>query len=322
MFQMELAKGARKLIEVCANVKKGEKVLIVTDTGRSPRIAEALASAAAAVDGEVAIIITLPGKKPGEEPGAVVAAAMSEADVIFAPTTKTIYHSMAATKATENGARLITLTEITEESLITGGIEADYMFLKPRVDFVEKKFNEGKHAHITAPGGTDLWVDITDRKSVACSGICHNPGVKIGLPDLEVFIAPVENKVNGTLVVDASASSIGLVEQPIKLEIKDGRVISIEGGKEAKKLRSILDSTNNPASYVIAEFALGLNDKAKVIGNIIEDEGVYGTGHFAVGNNVYFGGKNEAPIHLDMVYWKPTVEIDGELIMKDGELVL
>lgn len=320
MFQMELSKGAKKIIEVCANVKKGERVLIVTDNGRSLRIAEALAAAAAAVGGEVSVIITSPGKKPGEEPNAVVAAAMAAADLIIAPTTRTIYHSMAAKRAVEKGARLITLTEITEESMISGGIEADYPLLKPLVDFVERKFNSGKRVHITAPGGTDLCVDITGRTSVPCSGICHEPGTKIGLPEVEVFIAPVEDKTNGRLVVDASCSGIGLVEQPITLTIKDGRVVSIEGGREARKLQSILDSTNDPASYVIAEFALGLNDKAKVIGNIIEDEGVYGTGHFAVGNNVYFGGKNEASIHIDMVYWKPTVEVDGEVIMKDGKL--
>ena len=51
------------------------------------------------------------------------------------------------------------------------------------------------------------------------------------------------------------------------------------------------------------------------------DEGIYGTGHFALGNNLGFEGKNDAPLHLDMVYWKPTIYLDNQLFMKDGCLV-
>ncbi len=323
MYQMELAKGAKKIVEVCANIKKGENVLIITDNGISPKIAEALAIASTAAGGNVSVIITSPGKNPGEEPNKIIAAAMSEADMIFSPTTRTVYHSNATKVALEKGARLISLTECQEQNLISGGIDADFLALKPRVDFVEEKFNITKKAHITAPGGTDITLDISNRPAYTCSGICHEPGTKIGFPELEVFIAPNEDTVEGVLVIDASASEIGSISTPIVLEIKKGKVVSIRGGKEAEKLRNILESTKDPGSYVIAEFAVGLNDKAKVIGNIIEDEGVYGTGHFAVGNNIHFSGKNKAKIHLDMVYWKPTIEIDGrEFIMKDGELCI
>ena len=105
------------------------------------------------------------------------------------------------------------------------------------------------------------------------------------------------------------------------LKIENGKVVSIEGGKEADRLKSILKDSGDENSYNIAEFAIGLNDRAKVIGDIIEEEGVYGTGHFAVGNNVHFGGVNYAPIHLDMVYFHPTIEIDGKIIMEKGVLV-
>ncbi|HHY70895.1 MAG TPA: aminopeptidase, partial [Thermoanaerobacterales bacterium] len=189
------------------------------------------------------------------------------------------------------------------------------------INYVKEKFDSGRIAHITAPGGTDLWIDVTDRKPYTCSGICKKPGMRMGLPDLEVFIAPIEEKTNGILVIDASATEFGLIKEPIRLKITDGKVKRIEGSDEANKLRSILENSRDPNSYIIAEFAVGLNDKAKVIGNIIEDEGVYGTGHFALGNNINFGGKNKAPIHLDMVYWKPTIKIDEELIMENGELV-
>ena len=54
---------------------------------------------------------------------------------------------------------------------------------------------------------------------------------------------------------------------------------------------------------------------------IIQDEGKYGP-HAALGNNEGFGGVSSAPIHIDMVYWKPSIWIDGEQVFKDGEILL
>lgn len=320
MYQMELAKGAKKIVEICAGVKPQESVLIITDNRRPYSVSEALAVAATAIDGKVTVIITSPLRMPGEEPNKIVAAAMKQADVIFAATTRTLGHSTALAEALKAGARCLALTECSEETLISGAIEADFMAVKPLIDFVVKKFNLAKGVHVQAVGGTDISLDITERKAAACSGICHNPGQMIGIPDLEVYIAPIEEKTVGKLVIDGSFTDIGLTEHPVIIEVERGKVKFISGDKEAKKLQSLLDSTKDASCYVIAEFAIGLNPKGMVRGNIIEDEGVYGTGHFALGNNIGFGGLNKSPIHLDMVYWKPTIEFDGEYFMIDGQL--
>lgn len=320
-MQRELIVGARKIVEVCLGVKKREKVLIITDYERPQNVTEALKDVAISLGAQVSVLITESGKNPGEEPSGIVSAAMSEANVIIGATTRTLWHSEAATKASKKGARLLTLTECTEKTLISGPIEADFLSLQPIIEKLLQRFTEGKRVHVTAPGGTKLWLDISGREAKTCSGICLKPGEKMGFPDVEVYIAPVENKTNGTIVIDASSAGIGLINDPIKLVVENGRITSIEGRSEAKELDHILTSTNDENSYIVAEFAFGLNDKAQVVGNIIEDEGVYGTGHFALGNNIHFGGKNRAPMHIDMVYWKPTIELDGEIIMKDGELV-
>lgn len=321
MFQIELAIGARKIVEVCAGAKPGENLLILTDTGISPRIAEALAIAGKAAGTQVVVMTMSPLSKPGEEPPSIVAAAMAEADIILSPTTRSVYHSQATKTASAKGARLIALTELTENAMIHGGIEADFIALQPRVEMLMKAFEAGKKVHVSAPGGTDLYLEIDGRKPYACSGICDKPGDKMGFPEMEVFIAPLETKTNGALVIDGSATAMGLIEQPIRLCVEQGYVKEIVGTAKADQLRAILKNTDDPQSYVIAEFALGLNDKSKVVGNIIEDEGAYGTGHFALGSNIFFGGENKAPMHLDMVYWEPSVEIDGKWIMRKGVLI-
>lgn len=317
---MDLSEGAKKIVEVCAGVKPGETVLIVTDKNRPFSVASALAGAADAIGAKVNVLITPPLRLPGEEPGSIVAAALKESDVVFAATTQTLGHSDSLRKALKGGIRCLALTECTEHTLMSGAIEADFSKLRPLVDFVKYRFDSAKKVHVKAPGGTDIQLDISDRKASTCSGICHNAGEMIGIPDVEVYIAPNEDKSEGKLVVDASFSTIGLIEYPVCIIIEKGTITSIDGDKEAKQLMDLLDSTNYAASRVIAEFAIGLNPKGKIRGNIIEDEGVYGTGHFALGNNIGFGGLNAAPIHLDMVYRKPTILFDGQIFMEDGRL--
>ena len=315
-----LKRGARKIVKICAGVKSGEKVLIITDPLRPASVAEALAMAVEEQGSEPTIIKAPLVGVSGQEPNRIVAAAMLQADVIFAPTTRTIGHSNALSAALKKGARALTLTECTEQILISGAIEADFAALQPIVEDVEDSFNRAGSVHVTTREGTDLHLDITDRRAVTCSGMCHQPGRMIGIPDVEVYIAPVEEKTEGNLMINASCSIIGLVETPIALQIENGRVASIQGGKEAKQLENILKQIDDPAVWVVAEFAIGLNPAGSIIGSIIVDEGVYGTGHFALGNNVFFGGRNPCAIHLDLVYYHPTIELDGRLFMKEGEL--
>jgi len=316
-----MAKGARKIIEQCVSVKPGEDVLIVTDTGTDPLLATSLAIAAEAAGGKASIIASSPIEQAGEEPQRSIAAAMKGADVVIAPTSKTIFHTKATREATARGARVFTLSEAKPEILIEGLIEVDFDAQQIVADSLARRIEGVGLIQIKAPGGTDIRADLNGRFPVVSSGICRNPGERMGA-SLEVFIAPVENRTDGVFVCDASCSTIGLINEPIEIMFQEGVAVSIGGGKEAKKLKALLEGVDNPSAYVACEVAFGLNPKARMIGDIIEDEGKYGTGHVALGNNIGFGGENNVPLHIDMVYWKPTVWLDGEMIFRDGELLL
>ena len=82
----------------------------------------------------------------------------------------------------------------------------------------------------------------------------------------------------------------------------------------------MLQESNSKDSYQVAELAIGLNPHCRVTGKIVEDEGKYGTCHMALGNNKGFGGQSNAPLHIDMVQWYPTVTIDNVEIVKNGKL--
>ena len=322
MLDIRMARGARKIVEQCAGVRPGEKVLVVTDTGSDFAIARALAAAAQAAGANASIIVSEPVAKSGDDPHPSVCQAMLGADVIFIPTSKSIFHTGAVRRALETGrSRLFSLSEAKPDTLIAGAIEVNFLERKPYVDALAKKMAEGRRIKVMAPAGTELEASIEGRMPVGNTGICDKPGMRMGAA-LEVFIAPVEDTTTGTFVCDVMSSSIGLVSEPIRIRFDHGRAVEISGGKEAQKLRGIVEAVGSPDAYTAAEIAFGLNPVARITGDIIEDEGKYGTGHVALGNNLGFGGKSGPALHIDMVYWKPSVWIDGEHIFQDGVLLI
>jgi leucyl aminopeptidase (aminopeptidase T) len=72
----------------------------------------------------------------------------------------------------------------------------------------------------------------------------------------------------------------------------------------------------------IAELGVGTNERAILTGEILEDEKIAGTIHIAFGASAGIGGTVQVPIHLDCIVMKPTLELDGEAIVRDGELLI
>ena len=72
--------GARKIVRILARIEAGEKVLIAADTDTAA-VAEALATAALEITPEVVITMMTPVAVDGDEPPAIVAAALQAAVV-------------------------------------------------------------------------------------------------------------------------------------------------------------------------------------------------------------------------------------------------
>ena len=75
-------------------------------------------------------------------------------------------------------------------------------------------------------------------------------------------------------------------------------------------------------AYNMAELGIGTNDQAIVTGMILEDEKVMGTAHIALGNNMSMGGTCNVGIHVDGVFFKPTIKVDDRVILNEGNLIL
>ncbi len=130
MKEALMMQGARTIMDNCVSLKAGETVLIVTDMVQE-KIARVLACAAVERGAEVVVSVMKPRKRVGEEPPKLIAESMKHADVVLIPVSYSVTHTFAVKEAAEHGARLLVLTDFTEDMLISGGIEADFRALKP-----------------------------------------------------------------------------------------------------------------------------------------------------------------------------------------------
>lgn len=307
-------------IKECMNVKKNEKILVITDEIKRS-IGYSLYTNAVRLGYESLFIEMKSGKVNGEEPPKQVAELMEKFDVVFCPTSKSLTHTNARREASKKGVRIATFPGITEDVMIRG-LNADYKKIARLSIKLKKILEMGKHIKVTSPAGTDISFSIKGRTAIASKGLFHKKGESGNLPTGETFLAPVEGTSNGVFVVDGSLAGFGLIKNAnIKIKVKDGFATQISGGATAIKFKKLLDSVGHDARN-IAEFGIGTNDSAKLSGILLEDEKVLGTVHIALGNNISMGGKVNIPLHVDGVIKKPTVYLDGKLLMKDGKLLI
>lgn len=315
-----MVKGAKTLVDVCAKVQPGEKVLVVTDMRKFP-IGKIVTQVALERDAEVVLAIMKPRERAGLEPPSSIAEAMKQSDVIFLPVSYSVTHTNAVKNAISSGSRLIAMTEFTEEMMIGGGLEADFESLRAVCEAIAGYFEKGSMVRLTTPAGTDLTMNIEQRRGNAMFGIVK-PGEFSPVPDVEANVSPVEGSACGKIIVDASIPylGIGLIDQPIEIDVKDGFITNIKGSRQADILIRDLESQKDPNAYNIAELGLGLNPKCRMIGVMLEDEGVSNSAHIGIGTNITLGGLVKTTCHYDLIMWEPTVEIDG-FVIKKGEKI-
>jgi leucyl aminopeptidase (aminopeptidase T) len=317
-----MMRGARTLLDDLVAVKPGETVLIVTDT-QLLKIGQVLSAAAFERDAEPILTVIKPRKSDGEEPPTPVAEAMKKADVVFSPVSKSITHTRAVKQAAECGARILVMTAFNERLMISGGIEADFRAQKPICEKLARLFKESDMIKLTTPAGTNLTMSSKDRRGNAMHCIVDTPGWFSTVPTIEANTSIVEGSANGVIVVDASVPylDIGVLREPMRVKVEDGFITDIEGGHQARVLKEDLKSKKDPNVYNIAELGVGLNPKSELTGIMLDDEGVLGTCHIGIGTSLALGGKLKAAVHYDLVLWKPTIELDGKLVIKEGKIL-
>ncbi len=318
MNNIYMSKGASKVINVCAKVEAGEQILIVTELSRIS-IAEALATEVYRVGAEPTICIMEPRHQDGEEPPKEIAAAMKASDAFISVVGKSITHTHAVKDAIAAGSRGLVLTHFTEDMMIRGGIEGDFENLKPICIGMAQAMAGAEKIVLTSPSGTHLEYSAKGRRGNNLYCMVEK-GQFSTLPTVEANVSPLEGTANGVIVADGSIPyiGIGVLEEPVKLVVENGRITDISGGYQAKMLADDLAAKNDQNVYNIAEHGVGLNPKCHFCGFMLEDEGVYGSCHIGIGTSITLGGTVKASCHYDVIMKNGTIVADGKILMENG----
>jgi len=315
-------RGALRLLKVCAGATRDDEVLVVLDTSSGYELSRIFMNAANRLRLNLEIALIAPRAYPGEEPPSNVAAAMRVSDVVICATSMTMFYTRARLSACNAGAKFLSMAGATPSTLASDAMLADFRKQEKLVERVAGRLTGASLVRVSSAAGTDVEFSVVGRQGHAITGLCRKPGDAEGVPDIEAYVAPVENSAQGRIVVDGSTSVTGILKAPITIDIRDGAACGIRGGKQAMQLSAILKRTGSENSYRIGEFGFGLNPLAKFCGSIIEDEAVMGTAHIALGENRQLGGENKAPIHVDLVLRRPQVELDQKIVLKANRLLI
>jgi leucyl aminopeptidase (aminopeptidase T) len=314
----ELDRAVEVVVRDCLGVGAGDDVLVVCNPV-TEELGALMRIVAQGEGAEATLAVMSERESHAAEPPRAVAAAMRAADVVIAPTIQSLSHTAARKAASEAGVRVASMPGVTEE-MLARVMGADMDELRRRGEAVCAALDAGSEARITCANGSDLRLGLEGRASIVDAGDLSFRGAFGNLPCGEGFIAPLEGTAEGTLVVDGSIAGVGRVEEPVPLTVREGHLT--DAGSAAGEALLELLTVHGPDGTNVAELGIGTNEEAILTGNILEDEKILGTAHVAFGASAGIGGAVQVPVHLDCVVLEPTVEVDGEPLVRDGELLV
>jgi len=328
--QSELLEAITRTLRYC-KVKPEEKVVIYSDTGRPHAIADLFHAAATAL-GCDPIVVWAKSRPNLVEPPRTAIEAMKLADAVFDVATEPWLYTVATGEILQSGTRMLqvrTLPRLMERA------PTDEIVRRARI--ARGWFEQATRISLRSSLGTDFTVSYAGRAPVAQDGVVEGPGDwdSVGTAYCNVF--PIEETAEGTIVLNGPAISTPdvkfLIEEPVRLEISKGRVFSLEGQREAKRLLRWFDADGDPNLRRISHVGVGLDQrcgpppKPVEMGDSESWEAMNGGTIVAFGASRGLnasGGDNLAKSHLDCVvlecdfFLRETQLIQGGKFVPDG----
>jgi len=330
-FEYELTKAAMILAKDMFQLKPGETIVITADTQSDMRVVHAAAAAAHSV-GAIPMVILLAsplgvGKAADAQlPVEALTAALCQADAWVEFNKQWLLYSTPFERAMAQNKRLryICLVEMTVDMMVRliGRIDAPLLSI-----FMHKVTDLNQvatHMRVTTPAGNDLSFNLIPERKMSCDdGLTVEPGMHFLAG--QITLCPDFETINGTLIFDGTiAPPCGFLKKPVVLKVEKGRVVEISGGSQAVELRRWLESFDDPNMFRLAHCSYGFNPGARLCGNVLEDERIWGITEWGLG---YLSPVDAPPdgiqakSHMDGLCLNSSVWLDGVQLLDKGVVV-
>ncbi|WP_342627960.1 2,5-dihydroxypyridine 5,6-dioxygenase [Nguyenibacter vanlangensis] len=227
------------------------------------------------------------------------------------------------------GGRILLAVEPPEILLRMVPTEED----RRRVLAASRVLRAARQMRVTSAAGTDVTFALGEYPILEEYGFCERAGRWDHWPSGFLATWSNEGSAQGTIVLDRGDILLpqkSYVREPVTFTIRDGYVTDIAGGLDADLLRGYMESFGDPEVYAISHVGWGLQKRAhwSVLG-LYDREATIGmdsracAGNFlwSTGPNNEAGGTRDTACHIDIPMRNCTVMLDGDAVVRDGELV-
>jgi len=322
LSEERMAQIARTVVEQVLALRPGETVAIIRDLGDPNPFAEILSEAVQRAGAEPVSLLIVPRTVGGQELPEPVAGALLRSSALIILSRWVTVHNRAISAALIAGSRSCNLRNYQDGLLESPGLATDYEVVRRNALAVDSLLEQAREVRFTTAEGSDVTMQLCGRKGRAQTGFADQPGKFSGLPDGEATVAPLEGTTQGCIVNPYLIDKIGQVTDPFRVEIKDGLIVNVEGGKQAQQLKDIFETYDPNARRMASQFALGMNPDCRIVPDSKEVSKRLGTLHVAMGDNISLGGTIQSGLHIDFVLLNPSVWLDGKLILENGKLFM
>lgn len=309
-----------------AGLKAGEKVLIVCEPPSDMALANALFEAAQQKGAApVLTVLSYRGVQNIDVP-AHLGEAMKASDLVIPliPYESADFYTKTCLDMLNGGTRVLGTMSATKEMVHDMIYEADFTLTDNICIALEEIISKSEEIHITSEGGTDIRAKLGGRPVQTNPGKAEHPHDEAYIPAGVVGQAPLEETWNGRVVFDAFAYPVGILREPITLEIREGRIEKFSGGAQAEEFEAWFAGRNDTNIYRTCHYGFGINPAIRQLSDLkFLNERMYGVFDIGFGTNDLpcFGGAVRANGHTDGLMTKATVRYDGVEVMKDGVFV-
>jgi 2,5-dihydroxypyridine 5,6-dioxygenase len=211
--------------------------------------------------------------------------------------------------------------------------------LKEACKHAEALYRKTKTVRVTSGAGTDLTYSCGEYPVMTQWGYADERGHFDHWGGGHIHTFPNEGSAHGTVVFQPGDIVIlpycRYVADPVKLDIREGHIVNLEGGLDAKLMRDWLDDGRSaPADrdpYAVSHLGWGMNPQSRWYGIALHGEAPErhraaartfpGNFLFSTGPNTQGGGKRSTRGHYDVPMRDCTVELDGKVVIDHGRIV-
>jgi leucyl aminopeptidase (aminopeptidase T) len=330
----EYVPGARNAVRTCLNIHSGDRVVVIEDRDHA-EIAQAVKEEVERAGADLfpwllEDVVERPARSFPRELGEAIRAVRPTASYYIGgslPGELAFRQPMLHLLADELRCRHGHMVGI-DHRLMVDGMAADYEEIYRVTRQVFEIVRQAARIEVATSLGTELVATFSPKyRWIPCDGRYWEQGRWGNLPEGETFTAPlaVDGVIAAEEMGDYFSEKYGLLRPPVRLVVKDSRVVSVEA-EGRPELRSEVEAYlgQHPESDRAGEFAIGTNvGLTEIVGNFLQDEKFPGV-HVAFGDPYGFetGADWACPSHVDMLASHADVRVDGRQIMEAGRFLV